>query len=182
MSCPHCGFGSGRTNKSHHHSHEQTVDGSTFKGVAGRSDEMSVWGLRGRIHTEAAYFEDLSGDPPVFLDFQQDGQIITQAGGGIEIPTLPNEVVIATHCSVIHEEAAATGDLFQLLLLDFAGAAVASSPIFFFSPGPPGVDCFTWDAPHAFSSCDGWGVFGITGGTAAIVRMRILNQFVAIEA
>lgn len=171
-----------RVNKAHHHAHEQTIDPATFKGVGGRRDEMSVWGLRGRIHTEAAYFEDLSGSPPMFLDFKKDGSLIAQVAGGIEVPTLPNEVVIATHAAIMHIDGASTGDIFQLYLLNLSGALVASSPLIAFGVGVIDVDCFMWDAPHVFNLCDGWGIEGVTGGAASNVRMRILVEFVAIEA
>ena len=171
-----------RVNKAHHHTHEQTVDSVTFKGVGGRRDEMSVWGLRGRIHTESVYFEDLSGAPPAFLDPKKDGSLITQVAGGIEVPTLPDEVVIATHVSVIHEDGGASGDFFTLSLWDFSGAVVATSPSISFGVGVLAVDCFIWDAPFTFNLCDGWGIDGTTGGSAANVRIRILLEFVTIQA
>ena len=173
---------SGRVNRAHHHSHEQTVDPVTFKGVAGRMDEMSVWGLRGRIHTESAYFEDLSGAPPTFLDFKKDGSLITQVAGGVEVPTLPDEVVIATHVSVVHEDGGASGDAFTLFLWDFSGATVATSPMINFGAGVLQVDCFIWDTPYTFNLCDGWGMDGVTGGSASNVRMRVLVEFVAVQA
>lgn len=173
-----------RVNKAHHHAHERTIDEVTFKGVAGRRDEMNVWGLRGRIHTEAVYHEDLSGSPPFFLDFKKDGALIDPAIGGLPVPTLPDEVVIATHCSVTDIAEAPLGfEAFQFFLFDSTDTLISAGSVIEWGNGVVQTVCFVWDAPFAFSSCDNWYVIGVSTFSAEInTQIRIVMEFVAIEA
>ena len=67
-------------------------------------------------------------------------------------------------------------------LAGLAGAVVATSPSISFGVGVLAVDCFIWDAPFTFNLCDGWGIDGSTGGSASNVRIRILLEFVTIQA
>ena len=173
----------GRQNQAHHHTHEQHVDATTSKGTGGRRDEMSVWGLRGRIHTECCYCEDESGSVITFLDFAKDGGLILSLLGHIPVPTLPQELVQATHASVAHVDGSASGDSFTLFLFDFSGALIASSPVIPFGVGTIAITCFKWDFVHTFGMCDAWSLWGITTSSSATnVKVRVLLEFVAEEA
>lgn len=173
----------GRVNKAHEYSHEQRI-GATYKGVAGRRDEMSVWGLEGRIHTEAVMFDE-TGSPISIMAFTKDGagvETVWGTGRDCPIPCLPNEKVIATHASAVHIDYGSSGDSFQLWLTDGIGTLLASSPVIAFGAGSIGTNCWLWNTPWQFLLCDQWGLTGFTtGGLADDVQIRVLVEFVALK-
>lgn len=173
----------GRMNPAHHHTHEQRVSAATYKGVGGRRDEMSVWGLEGRIHTECAHFKDISGSPIGLMDFTKDGEFVDEAlTNGVNVPTLPDEKVVATHVNVRHMDGGASGDFWQLYLFDSAGSLVSSSPLTAWGAGAFVTTCFMWDVPHTFTLCDTWFITGLSAfGLATEAIMRVTLEFVALR-